>query len=179
MSILNQFKLFAQYNKMLNRRILDSAERLTEEQLVSDRGAFFKSVLGTLNHLLIGDIGWLKRFQTLPAHEKALEYLNGFDKPTSLDAILFDDIESLRKERERLDEVILEWVNGLETSDIEGSLSYTNMAGVPQRKKLEGLIGHLFLHQTHHRGQITTLLSQFDIDPGVTDVLELIDDRSP
>jgi len=70
MTTLNQFKLFAEYNKLMNHRILESANRLSEEQLKSDRGAFFKSVLGTLNHILVGDIIWLKRFRTHPASKQ-------------------------------------------------------------------------------------------------------------
>ena len=178
MSILDQFKLFADYNRLMNQRILESAGKLTEEQLKSDRGAFFKSVLGTLNHIMVGDIIWLKRFQTHPAHEKALEYLNRLDQPESLDTLLFDDLGDLKAEREKIDETIVSWIKNLSESDIDGYLSYKNMAGKSQRKPMEGLISHLFLHQIHHRGQATTLISQSGVDFGETDILEIIDDDS-
>lgn len=178
MSILDQFKLFADYNKLMNQRILESAAKLTEEQLKSDRGAFFNSVLGTLNHILVGDIIWLKRFHAHPAHQKALDYLNELDQPKSLDALLFDDVEQLKTEREKVDEIIIRWIKGLSESDIDDYLSYKNMAGIPQRKQIESLISHLFLHQVHHRGQATTLISQSGADFGETDILEIIDDNS-
>jgi len=177
-TILDQFRLFADYNKLMNQRIVESAGRLTEEQLKSDRGAFFKSVLGTLNHILVGDIVWLKRFQAHPPAKKALEYLGTLDYPESLDTILFEDLKSLREEREKIDEIIVNWIAGMSEDDIAGYLSYQNMAGKPQKKPVESLISHLFLHQIHHRGQATTLLSQSGVDFGETDILEMIDDHS-
>ena len=178
MTTLNQFKLFADYNKLMNQRIIESADLLTEEQLKSDQGTFFKSVLGTLNHILVGDIIWLKRFRTHPASEKALDYLNTLDHPESLDTILFDDIKNLKEEREKIDEVLINWIAGLSEDDIGDYLSYQNMTGKPQKKLVESLVSHLFLHQVHHRGQATTLISQSGVDFGETDLLEIIDDHS-
>jgi len=178
MSTLNQFILFSEYNKLMNQRIMESANRLTMEQLKGDRGAFFKSVLGTLNHILVGDIIWLKRFALHPGNQKALEYITRLDHPASLGAILFDDLDSLRLVREKVDEVLICWITGLSESDIEACLSYKNMAGIQQNKRVESLISHLFLHQVHHRGQVTTLISQSGVDFGDTDILEIIDDLS-
>ena len=175
MSALNQFKLFARYNKLMNQRMMESANQLTREQLGADRGAFFKSVLGTLNHILVGDIIWLKRFALHPASREALEYIDSLDQPESLDTMLFDDLESLRLVREKIDEILICWIKCLSESDIEDYLSYENMAGIPQHKPVESLISHLFLHQVHHRGQVTTLVSQSGIDFGDTDILEIID----
>ncbi|MCP4765797.1 MAG: damage-inducible protein DinB [Gammaproteobacteria bacterium] len=178
MSTLNQFILFSEYNKLMNQRIIESANRLTMEQLKGDRGAFFKSVLGTLNHILVGDIIWLKRFALHPANQEALEYITNLDHPASLDAILFDDLDNLRSVREKIDEVLICWITGLSESDIEASLSYKNMAGIQQNKLVESLISHLFLHQVHHRGQVTTMIFQSGVDFGDTDLLEIIDDHS-
>jgi len=176
MSTLNQFILFSEYNKLMNQRILESAKQLTLEQLKGDRGAFFKSVLGTLNHILVGDIIWLKRFSIHPKNQKALEYITSLDHPASLDTILFDDLDSLRLVRKKVDEVLICWIAGLSEGDIETCLSYKNMAGIQQNKLLESLISHLFLHQVHHRGQVTTLISQSGVDFGDTDILEITDD---
>jgi uncharacterized damage-inducible protein DinB len=91
-----------------------------------------------------------------------------------------DNSEQLRvkAEREKLDEVIIRWIKGVSESDIDDYLLYKNMAGIPQRKSIESLISHLFLHQIHHRGQATTLISQSGVDFGETDILEIIDDHS-
>jgi uncharacterized damage-inducible protein DinB len=52
------------------------------------------------------------------------------------------------------------------------------MRGEVQKKNFGSLLLHLFNHQTHHRGQVTTLLSQLSIDIGVTDLLECIPDQA-
>jgi uncharacterized damage-inducible protein DinB len=96
----------------MNQRIVESAGRLTDEQLKSDRGAFFKSVLGTLNHILVGDMIWLKRFGSHPASQEALEYLSTLDNPESLGTLLFDDLKSLKAEREKIDEILINWIAG-------------------------------------------------------------------
>ena len=177
-SMLDQFKLFARYNRLMNRRILEAAAKLPRDDLIRDRGAFFKSVLGTLNHVLVGDIIWLKRFAMHLPGRKALERIDAFAQPASLDAILCADLESLATQRARIDAIIADWIAGLSESDLEDCLAYRNMAGKPQHKPLASLISHLFLHQVHHRGQATTLISQSGVDFGDTDLLELIDDAT-
>jgi len=178
MSALNQFVLFAEYNKLMNQRIMAAASQLSCAGLTSDRGAFFKSVLGTLNHILVGDIIWLNRFVSHPASSEALESITRLEHPEALNTMLFDDLESLRAERENVDEIIIDWIASLSESDMEDHLSYQNMAGEPQNKRVESLISHLFLHQVHHRGQATTLLSQSGVDFGDTDILEIIGETS-
>ena len=176
MSTLDLLKLFAEYNRLMNQRILRSASQLSEVELVSDRGAFFKSILGTLNHILVGDIIWLKRFSRHPASKNSLESLSRFPDPESPDVILFDDLDRLKKERDQIDGVIIDWLDNLSETDINDFIAYENMAGEPHKKQFSSLIGHLFLHQVHHRGQATTLLSQSGIDFGDTDLLEIISD---
>ena len=70
--MLNQFTLFAEYNRLMNQRLFDSAAQLSDEALRKDRGAFFKSVLGTLNHIIVGDIIWLKRFAEHSSSKRVL-----------------------------------------------------------------------------------------------------------
>lgn len=62
MSLLSEFSLQADYNRLMNQRQYEACANLSEAQLKQDQGAFFKSILGTLNHILVGDIIWLKRF---------------------------------------------------------------------------------------------------------------------
>lgn len=174
MSMPGQFHLFAEYNRLMNTRLYDAASRLSADELRSDRGAFFKSVLGTLNHILVGDIIWLKRFSRHPSSEAALRYIAAIERPSSLDSVLFTDLNLLREQRVAVDDVIVEWIESLSETDIQKPLTYENMAGISFNKPLGSLISHLFLHQVHHRGQITTLLSQFGVDFGETDLVEII-----
>ncbi|KAF3978563.1 MAG: damage-inducible protein DinB [Methylococcales symbiont of Iophon sp. n. MRB-2018] len=172
--MLNELSQLAEYNKLMNHRLYEAASQLSENELKNDRGAFFKSVLGTLNHILVGDIVWLKRFAKHPSSQKSLVYISNLGKPKSLDAILYDDFESLRTEREKIDNIIIQWIDALSTSDIKEYISYKNMAGLGFKKIYVSLINHLFLHQVHHRGQITTLICQSGLDFGNTDLIEII-----
>lgn len=155
-----------------------SAAQLSDEELKNNRSAFFKSVLGTLNHIMVGDIIWLKRFSVHSSSKHALSYISDLDKPNSLSSMLFSDLVTLKNEREKIDKIIIQWVNELSELDINDFISYHDMAGDSYNKQFSSLISHLFLHQVHHRGQVTTLLSQSGVDFGDTDLIEIIDEHN-
>ena len=176
MSVLRQFALFAEYNQLMNQRQYAAATRLSEDKLNKDNKAFFKSIIGTLNHIMVGDIIWLKRFAQHPSSKQSLSYISGLGKPESLDTILFHELKYLSKEREIIDNLIIDWIACLTESNLDECITYTNMAGISFSKSYASLISHLFLHQVHHRGQITTLLSQYGVDFGETDLVEIINE---
>jgi uncharacterized damage-inducible protein DinB len=174
MDLLEHIRRMADYNQTLNRKVYAACEQLSAQQLNADRGAFFHSILGTLNHLVVADIVWLKRFASHPLDFSSLEPLRPLDRPRSLDQILYADFVALQQQRVWLDGVIVTWVGDLRSADLETVLDYCNMKDVPARRRLGDLLCHFFNHQTHHRGQVTTLLSQEGLDVGVTDLLDLI-----
>ena len=178
MSKNKQIILLAEYNQLMNQRQYAAARKLSEAELHEDKGAFFKSIIGTLNHILVGDIIWLKRFAQYPSSSEALSYVIGLNKPASLNTILFKKLAELSVEREKIDAIIIEWVNQLSENDMDECITYVNMAGNTFSKPFLSLINHLFLHQVHHRGQVTVLLSQFGVDFGETDLIEIIDECS-
>ena len=174
MSLKSNFQLMAQYNRWMNEKLYEAAFRLGEDKMREDQGAFFKSVFGTLNHILVGDMIWLKRFARHAKRYQALIRLKETPNPTSLDAILYDDFMQLQQARQQLDEVILQWSQEIDEDDLAGDLEYTNTKGDRYVDNFGCLVQHFYNHQTHHRGQITTLLSQNGIDVGSTDLLMLI-----
>ena len=174
--MLKQFTLFADYNQLMNQRLFSSAHHLSDNELHKDCQVFFKSMMGTLNHIMVGDIIWLKRFSIHSSSQKTLTYISNLEKPKSLDAILYNDLGSLEAEREKIDEIIIQWISSLSETDIEECISYKNMTGEAFTQKYSSLISHLFLHQVHHRGQATALLSQYGIDFGETDLIEIINE---
>ncbi|MEN8251048.1 MAG: DinB family protein [Bacteroidota bacterium] len=178
MAEINQFILLAEYNLLMNQRQYAAAANLSKTDLCEDKGAFFKSVLGTLNHVMVGDIVWLKRFAGHPSSRESLSYICELEKPRSLDATLFIDFGELKAEREIIDRIIVNWIKQLSDSDVNECISYSSMAGKSFSKPFVSLINHLFLHQVHHRGQVTTLLSQFGVDFGETDLIEIINECS-
>ncbi|MCG6541365.1 DinB family protein [Pseudomonas sp. KSR10] len=177
MSLKNHFELMASYNQWMNSKIYQAAGQLGRDELAMDRGAFFGSILGTLNHILVADIIWLKRFATPPHGLPALREIVELPYPSRLDQILFEDVAALSKRRFWLDRQICSWVSELSNDDLELVLSYRNTKGVPGNKRFSSLILHFFNHQTHHRGQVTTLLSQAGRNVEVTDLLALIPDE--
>ena len=174
MSLITQFRLFSVYNQLMNQRLYDAAAKLNKEQLHDNKGAFFGSALGTLNHILVGDIIWLKRFAMHAGSAEVLGAITQMPKPEKLDSIVFDDLIKLRAARERVDLIISDWIGNLVEADLDDVLAYNDTKGDPYQKPYGSLISHLFLHQIHHRGQITTLMSQFGVDFGDTDIIEII-----
>ena len=174
MDLLKHIRLLAQYNEWMNAKLYQAAARLPPDQLAQDRGAFFGSLLGTLNHIVVGDIIWLKRLGTHPAAYRSLDPVRRLEQPGALDQILHRDLDSLSDQRKQLDAVIVSWAGELSPADLDHVLEYRNMKGVAMRKRFGSLVLNLFHHQTHHRGQATTLLSQAGLDVGVTDLLALI-----
>lgn len=165
--------LMAEYNRWMNDRMYEAAGRLDHGDLVADKGAFFGSILGTLNHIAVADTIWLHRFAQHHA-APALGALSGFPRPPSLRHTLAPDLAGLRAYRVRLDELIQRWVAELTPEHLAGTLSYANMAGAVTSKSFGALLQHFFNHQTHHRGQVSALLFQAGVDVGVTDLLAVI-----
>ncbi|MFE8070011.1 DinB family protein [Marinobacteraceae bacterium S3BR75-40.1] len=178
MSLKQHFELMAAYNQWMNEKVYEAAGRFDPSVLAEDRGAFFRSILGTLNHIVVGDTVWLKRFATHPASAGALRDVTDLPAPTGLDQILFENFSELYSHRKWLDKQIIQWISNLSDHDLDFILSYQNTKSVPAKKRLSALVLHFFNHQTHHRGQVTTLLSQAGEDVGVTDLLALIPDET-
>ncbi|HAT30855.1 MAG TPA: damage-inducible protein DinB [Janthinobacterium sp.] len=166
--------LMADYNQWMNAKLYAAAATLPAEELGADRKAYFGSILGTLNHLVAGDIHWLKRFSFHPAQYAALLPLRALPTPGSLSQALFSDFHSLAQHRQWLDGVIVDWVGTIVESDLDHVLVYGNSKGIVSDKNFFALLTHFFNHQTHHRGQVSTLLSQAGVVVDDTDLLLLI-----
>lgn len=179
MSRVELFRRMATYNQWMNEKLLSASKQLDAEALVADRGAFFGSILATLNHLANSDVIWLKRFSHHPGAHASLDPLRALPMPDPRDLGRFGDLDSLAEHRRWLDLLILDWASSLSEADLDVILPYTNTRGVPGHKAFAGLVLHFFNHQTHHRGQVTTLFSQAGIDVGVTDLLALVPDHAP
>lgn len=168
--------LLASYNAAMNGKLYAAAAALPKDVLLADRGAFFGSIMGTLNHIVAGDTIWLRRFMGHPADFASLKPMAGMPAPTGLAYRYSDDLGTLREHRMRLDAIIDAMAAEVSDGDLTQPLSYRNSRG-DNRKNFGSLLLHFFNHQTHHRGQASTLLSQSGVDIGVTDLLEWIPDQ--
>lgn len=165
----DQFKAFAEYNRRMNQKLYAAAERLSEADRTGDKGAFFGSVQNTLQHIMVADLIWLRRFQSVPKLKSVLEPVSDYPEIQSLDETLFADFTALTKVRERLDQLLIAFANVLSSEILAARFRYKNLAGKASENILWVYVAHVFNHQTHHRGQTTTLLTQMGIDVGVTD----------
>ncbi len=172
---LNQFRLMSRYNSWVNGQIYNIAASLCEEERQRDLKAFFRSVHGTLNHLLLTDRIWLGRFATSTCSEfKALQGAKCVLKCESLSQELYSNFTELRAERAETDTVLETWMQELEPEMLMTPMRYRSFSkGQEREHPLWFAIAHLFNHQTHHRGQVTTLFNQLGRDYGVTDFLAM------
>lgn len=175
MQIGYSFTTLARYNQWMNGKVLAAARRLPPDEAYADRGAFFGSVFATLVHLYSADLIWLKRIADHPAGFRALEPVRALPHPYDWQAPPFADLDALAGLRAALDAVLLALVAEASAEDYDQPLTYVNRAGETYSDGFLEILAHLFNHQTHHRGQITTLLTQAGVDIGVTDLIALGD----
>ena len=176
MEALDSYRTLARYNTWFNARLYVAAASLSDEQRRRDLGAFFGSVHRTLSHVILADHVWMQRFDSSLAAAVPRDAGGAVLKPASLDAVLYDDFDLLRERRQQLDAGVEQWIAALQPADLDRDLAYKTTTGLPQRHPLWWALTHLFNHQTHHRGQLTTLLFQLGCDPGVTDLLAMLRD---
>ncbi|HQR99626.1 MULTISPECIES: DinB family protein [unclassified Polaromonas] len=175
----DNYRFLAKYNRWMNQRLFDACDTLGDEERKRERGAFFGSLHRTLNHLVVADQIWLRRFaQCGLDHGVTFASLNGavLDLPAGsrLDTVPFDDWPALRAKREQLDAAIEAWVADMPEGYPQFTMTYSNSKGVPRAHPAWQAMTHFFNHQTHHRGQATTLLMQAGVDVGVTDLIALV-----
>lgn len=172
---LQQFRRFAQYNAWFNGRIFEQLSAMEDSERRRDCGAFFASIHGTLSHILLGDRLWLGRFaRPAPGNDFRFASLDGADLVYEIQSMkddLFPAWDDLCAQREATDRVLRDFVFELTPALLEVEFHYKNSKGVAFASPLWLAVAHVFNHQTHHRGQVTTLLHQQGIDPGMTDFM--------
>ena len=156
--LIPHFQMLARYNTLANRRVYESCSQLTDAERKRTRPAFFKSIHGTLNHIMVGDRIWLTRFE------------GGEIPSTGLDAMLYEDFDELRKVRIAEDQRIEAFASGLAEEFLASTITFRNNTGKIHADPVNLLVAHFFNHQTHHRGQIHDMLTQTEIAPPVLDM---------
>lgn len=159
-------RTMAAYNAEMNRRLYEAAGRLSETERRAARGAFWGSIHGTLVHILWGDHQWMSRFDNWPRPATPIKQSDHF----------IEEFAELCAAREKADAGISSWAAKIDRNWLDEDLAwFSGAAGREMRMPKRLLITHFFNHQTHHRGQVTTLLSQAGIDVGDTDLCVLVE----
>jgi uncharacterized damage-inducible protein DinB len=154
------FDELAAYNRWANLRIYEDAASLPDDVRKRPAGLFFGSVHGTLNHLLVTDRIWMRRFT------------GDGPLPERLNQILYENFAELRAARAQEDERIFDFVMG--SDEYDRAIEYQNSTGKTFRQALGAALTHFFNHQTHHRGQVHAGLTIAGIrEPASLDLLVL------
>ncbi|MEO3388450.1 DinB family protein [Mesorhizobium sp. CAU 1741] len=159
-------ELLARYNAEMNRRFIAAAAELDEPRLREDRGVFWKSFLGTMNHILWADLVWLWRFgagdQPSGTRDASDTFTVGFGE--------------FRQRRTDADDAISRWAGTVDRQWL--AMPYAWFAGTEKSFETPRAfqVVHMFNHQTHHRGQAHGVLTSLGKDTGQTDIWIMADD---
>src|ERR1700680_470585 len=152
------YSTFARYNAWANKRLYQACAMLAESEYLKPRASFFGSIHATLNHLMVADRISLGRIEARP-------------EKLALNQMLYGDFTALHVARGAEDERLIRVVEGLDPARLDQPLDYLNTKGERFRTPLRIVLGHLFNHQTHHRGQVHGLLSQTTVPPPELDLI--------
>lgn len=160
MNFLENLVLQARYSQWVNQRLYDACATLADAERKQDRGVFFHSIHGTWNHLLLGDRVWLARLQGHPVPYQRL------------DLALYTDFGELRAVQTDCDQVLLDWIQGLNGDALQRRIAFRSLStGQDRNLAVASMLTTLLIHKTHHRGQITALLGQCGCDYGDIDFI--------
>ena len=162
MTQITNFQLLANFNKWANEKIITSCKKLTETEYKKDRKAFFSSIHGTLNHLLVVDRAYIARIE---------EKKHGLK---NLDQILYENLFQLEEARIKEDKHLVDLVNSLSEESIHKEITYKGFETGSTTYTINMILITLFNHQTHHRGQIHNMLSQAGVKPPQIDIPDFI-----
>jgi len=152
-------RMMAAYGAWMNGCMLDRCTTLTDAERKRDLGAFFKSIHGTFDHINYGDVSWMGRLTGSPMPAKRIGEIT-HESWSDLDAA-----------RRALDLRMTDWAAGVTEAWLAETMSYVSVNDGKTRVLPRWiLVTHMFNHGTHHRGQLSTLMKQLGIDPGVTDL---------
>jgi len=153
------FRTFGGFNQWANRKIYDAAASLSDAEIHKDRpAAYFGSIQGTLNHILVVDRLWFGRVAGIES---------GIDR---LDLVLYEDFLALREARQAEDRRIVDLIDGMDDATVASNRDYIDTEGNPGTLPIRQMLAAVFNHQTHHRGQVHALLKEAGVEPPALDL---------
>ncbi len=155
-------RAMANYNAKMNARVYAAASRIPDAERRTDRGVFWKSLHGTLNHLMWADHNWMSRLDAWPKPPVGQKD----------SASMIDDFDTLARERVAADEKISAWAARVDEAWLSGDLTWTSgTVGRSVTMPTGFVVMHFFNHQTHHRGQAHALITRAGEETGDTDLM--------
>ena len=165
----------ARFNAAMNADAYQALGGLTAKALSRDRGSWFGSVVGLLNHILVTDIHWLARFRALDSAAPALA--DGRLDSLGLDwAPRSDDLAELSEMRSLADRLMLEWFEQFDEEKYDEAFSYVDSRGETRNAVASGAFAFLFHHQAYHRGQLSQILDEIGLPHSFADNGRFLDE---
>ena len=162
MTAITNFQLLANFNTWANKKIFSACKELDDTEYMKNRKAFFSSIHGTLNHLLVVDSAYISRMEDTDHGLK------------SMDQILYENLFQLEEARIKEDKRLVDLVNSLSEKSIHKEITYKGFETGNTTYTINILLITLFNHQTHHRGQIHNMLSQAGIKVPQIDIPDFV-----
>jgi uncharacterized damage-inducible protein DinB len=160
----NLFQLLSKYNAQTNAEMIGILEQLTAEQIAADVHSYYGSILGLLNHILVSDVLWLKRFcKQFPEVAVIKPKLPTF-KMEGWKDIIWPSLAALKPIQTAVDEAMQQACELLSEKQYNSVMEYKNWDGKDLQKVSWLVFLQMFNHQTHHRGQIALILDQMSVD---------------
>ncbi len=160
----NVFQTLAMYNRSVNEGMMDLLGGLSKEQIMADTKAFFHSIFETFMHNVTTDLIWLRRFREIYPNIKCLKgnaILSLDDRQIRIR--IDDDLRNIFELRKQIDALIEEFIHEINDQDFIRGVQYKNIRGEQMDKLLWQVLLHWFLHQTHHRGNISVMLDTIGV----------------
>jgi len=144
----DSFRILAQYNIWATQRLCESLKVVSDDDFNKDVGLYFKSIVGTLNHLLLGEhYLWYSRFKQGVSPAIALNTMIQTGK-----TLLLDELQEKSKNW-------IEFLEQLDEKTLNADLTYKRVSGQQLTLPYAATLMHVFNHGTHHRGQITAAMT--------------------
>ncbi len=163
------FAYLARYNKAANESLVGHLASLPPSEISKPRGSYFGSIQGVLDHVIMCDINWLRRFRELFTPDPKVGANEALNRPRLAPAgndwttYEFPLFEEFRRERGAVDAIFVDWIAAADTIRFGEVLAYYDSHGQPKRYYFREALDHVFNHQTHHRGQVSQILDELGI----------------
>lgn len=170
MDLSSNFRMLALYNQRMNKQLLAVCRQLTDEQLHQNTNAFFPTIMAHWNHILFGDLIMLQRLVANDLVSVEVSTLTQLPVAKSVSDAFASNLDEFSELRELVDSIYIDITHQFTAESCNQMVTYTTTEGQVIRRSVGEFCQHVFNHQTHHRGQLTCLLSQFGLDFGCTDL---------
>jgi uncharacterized damage-inducible protein DinB len=166
------FPYLARYNRSANEAMIAHLASLKAGETKAPRGSYFVSIQGILDHIIMCDINWLRRFRELYPNEESLKRPRLSPSGHAWLDLSYSDFEEYRRDRAIVDAIFIDWIASADTARLGEVLAYKDSRGDPKRFYGHEALDHVFNHQTHHRGQISQILDELAVKHDYSNLMD-------